>query len=161
MGHISKPNTPFSGAATVDQDGTYTVDEVLAREKWDIRMRVTGYPKIVSALKFYAFPVSSEYNEYKAWNHAVYSEYQFSADPGTITFKDIFFITVVIADNVRAKITRPDLFEQEWKRWRKEHEDFLDRTMRERSIKPTYNAFNAHIVNVLQKDDGEQEFAEF
>jgi hypothetical protein len=136
---------------TVNDDGTVLIDEKLAKELW---LESFPYTRIFVD-DTVEFPLSFIYNEYKAWNRiAMYANYNQEKKQPIMGMYYIFIYTnsVILADNIRAKITNPDLFFNEWKRWMLEHADFIERLGVYRSI-PIINAFNAHISNILNKEE--------
>jgi hypothetical protein len=145
---------------TVDPDGTCYVDEEKAKTLW--YYGVTN--KIVENRLFIKeIPSSNTYNEYKAWNYALY-QYYARHEMGKFrhlspSFSDVLFECVAVADNIREKITNLTLFEREWKRWKNEHEDFIVRigigTFD--AYCATLAAFNAHLARTLKNDPDNQE----
>lgn len=133
---------------TVNDDGTVLIDEKIAKELW-----LDKFSSISVAFGNHGltFPVSSEYNEYKAWNRiAVFANYEWEKKQPIMDmyYINIYHYAIILADNISAKITNPDLFFSEWKRWMLEHTDFIERLGVFKSV-PVINAFNAHIYRML------------
>lgn len=104
-------------------------------------------------------PSSDTYNEYKAWNFALYQYYiRRHVSAGRI-LPNVLYECVAVADNIRAKITNLVLFEQEWRRWEAEHEDFISRIKIGNldAYCATLTAFNAHLARTIKNDTETQE----
>ena len=74
-------------------------------------------------------------------------------------FPNALYECVAVADNIRAKITNLVLFEQEWRRWNAEHEDFIYRIKISNvdAYCATLTAFNAHLARTIKSDTETQE----
>ena len=142
---------------TVDPDGTCHVDEERAKTLWyyGIQRFSTNIVEIQS---------SDTYNEYKAWNYALY-EYYIRHVVGrnyrsfSPSFPDALYECVAVADNIREKIANLKLFEQEWHRWVTEHEDFTTRIGIGSfdAYCATLAEFNAHLARTIKNDTETQE----
>lgn len=167
MGKLSKVTLRYDtitdmvkGCVTVDPDGTCHVDEEKAKALWHYGM-TDGFTK--NSLYIKDIPTSDTYNEYKAWNYALF-QYHIryrteNYESYSLTFPDALYSCVAVADNIREKITNLNLFEQEWNRWKAEHEDFIDRIGNGSldAYRATLIAFNAHLARTIKNDTETQE----
>lgn len=142
---------------TVDPDGTCHVDEEKAKTLWHYGIRI--FSRHIEEI-----PSSDTYNEYKAWNYALYQYYirhVVGRNYGSFSpsFPDALYECVAVADNIREKITNLNLFEQEWRRWEAEHEDFIYRIGIGSfdAYCATLTAFNAHLARTIKSDTETQE----